>query len=104
MHDLVILTALLGDGLPVGPAHRGPGGRYSRGWLLRLDRGHPRTVRLDWVHGPTDADWRPTAEEKDALRRDVLAAAARLVSAAGYRAKPAGTGLLLTPAWRHSPA
>lgn len=86
------------DGLPVAPSQRLASGRRTRGWTLREDRLNANAVRFDWIHGTIDAlHTTSTPGERDALRTDVLAAAARIATAAGFRVKADGIGLVFTP-------
>lgn len=92
------LFGLLFDGLPVGPSQKLSTGAASRGWTLRPDRLSPTMMRFDWIHGSnqnTALGHRGDAEERNALRDDVLAAAARIATTHGFRVKSDGIGLTI---------
>lgn len=89
------LHRLLTDSLPLAESEPTPTGAPSRGWTLRRDRLNPKLVRFDWIHG-TDNLHHGNTEEREALRTDVLAAAARAARSAGHRVKPDGIGLTIT--------
>lgn len=80
---------------PSRPTSVGP----TTGWTLRADRLNAHALRFDWIAGslprvlPSDL----ATARADRSAAAILTAAADIATAAGFRVRPDGTGLYLTP-------
>lgn len=93
MNDLRVLLTVA---LPAPESVMGDDGRPTQGWSVRQDRLSPHAFRFDWIQATDSERHHGNAEERAALRADVVRAAKRTLDQCGYRARPEGTGLRIS--------